>query len=92
MKIADALKTYHESDYYPFHMPGHKQQSFGDWMKVEYDITEIDGFDTYISQQGNSSGKTAGGRLHLWCKKSFFFSEWKYLRYFSIALGGTEYG
>lgn len=41
------LKAYSEEDYYPYHMPGHKRQLYGELppkiMKI--DITEIDGFD-----------------------------------------------
>ncbi len=41
------LKAYSETDYYPYHMPGHKRQLYGELppeiMKI--DITEIDGFD-----------------------------------------------
>lgn len=48
--LYEKLMAYSESDYYPFHMPGHKRNkefySEGD-MKSPYlyDITEIDGFD-----------------------------------------------
>lgn len=42
------------SDYYPFHMPGHKRnmegRPFGDAYK--YDITEIDGFDNLQDADG----------------------------------------
>lgn len=41
------LKEYGQSDYYPFHMPGHKRQMGTMPMNHSYqiDITEIDGFD-----------------------------------------------
>lgn len=41
------LKTYSESDYYPYHMPGHKRQLCGELPReiAEIDITEIEGFD-----------------------------------------------
>lgn len=41
------LKAYSESDYYPYHMPGHKRCLYGDAMAdaEKMDITEIDGFD-----------------------------------------------
>lgn len=46
MNLYDKLIQYAGSDYYPFHMPGHKRNRFCEepspyW----YDITEIDGFD-----------------------------------------------
>lgn len=41
------LISYGKSDYYPFHMPGHKRNttSMPIWNIFEMDITEIDGFD-----------------------------------------------
>jgi arginine/lysine/ornithine decarboxylase len=40
------LETYADSDYYPFHMPGHKRREYLDMKSpYYYDITEIDGFD-----------------------------------------------
>ena len=48
--LIERLKTYSESDYYPFHMPGHKRQYQDEMLTCfsspfEIDITEIDGFD-----------------------------------------------
>ena len=49
MKLIDRLKEYGKSDFYAFHMPGHKRQEelgitlFPNPFSV--DITEIDGFD-----------------------------------------------
>ena len=45
--LLDKLKDYSKSDFYPFHMPGHKR-NFKKGALAEayrYDITEIDGFD-----------------------------------------------
>ena len=41
------LKAYSDTDYYGFHMPGHKrnQTRFGKGLPYGIDITEIDGFD-----------------------------------------------
>lgn len=48
------LKEYGESDYYPFHMPGHKRNPesgpLSEWYKC--DITEIDGFDNLHQPEG----------------------------------------
>lgn len=41
------LKAYSDTDYYGFHMPGHKRNQirFGEGLPYRIDITEIEGFD-----------------------------------------------
>ena len=41
------LSNYQNTDYYPFHMPGHKRnvEKFGQALPYSIDITEIEGFD-----------------------------------------------
>lgn len=46
------LSAYAQSDYYPFHMPGHKRQSLDFPNPYMVDITEIDGFDNLHHAQG----------------------------------------
>lgn len=53
-KLKDALKELGKSDYYPFHMPGHKRRAgeyfdHDPWLE---DITEIDGFDNLHHPEG----------------------------------------
>lgn len=44
--LYDRLEEYNASDYYGFHMPGHKRHNLtGDSLPYGIDITEIDGFD-----------------------------------------------
>ena len=45
--IFDKLKNYSDSDYYAFHMPGHKRNLdlMDGTSPYRIDITEIDGFD-----------------------------------------------
>lgn len=45
--LYDKLKAYGDSDYYGFHMPGHKRNPdiTGAGLPYEIDITEIEGFD-----------------------------------------------
>ena len=46
-RLYDKLKVYSESDFYAFHMPGHKRNKaiLGIELPYDLDITEIDGFD-----------------------------------------------
>ncbi len=48
------LEEYSHSDYYPYHMPGHKRRLFGDTMQSTawMDITEIEGFDNLHDAKG----------------------------------------
>lgn len=66
------LQTYADSDYYPFHMPGHKRAV--DALKNPYriDITEIDGFDNLHAPSGilKEAGERAS-RLY-GAKRSYF--------------------
>lgn len=55
--LLERLKEYSESDFYPFHMPGHKRAARA-WMESSFpspwsiDITEIDGFDDLHHPKG----------------------------------------
>lgn len=46
-RLYSKLKKYSESDFYPFHMPGHKRNTtlIESKLPFDIDITEIDGFD-----------------------------------------------
>ena len=52
--IYEKLKAYSNSDYYGFHMPGHKRKMHMSWDVDPYsvDITEIDGFDDLHHAEG----------------------------------------
>lgn len=59
--LYEQLKKYRDTDYYPFHMPGHKRnmRAFGEDFSMEplaeaagIDITEIDGFDNLHEADG----------------------------------------
>lgn len=54
MRLYDYLKAYQESDFYGFHMPGHKRNEYFLDCKLPYgiDITEIDGFDDLHQASG----------------------------------------
>ena len=53
-RLYKKLESYGQSDYYPFHMPGHKRNkasSAGEF-PFERDITEISGFDNLHHAEG----------------------------------------
>lgn len=50
--LDDKLKAYGKSDYYPFHMPGHKRRKISFQTPEEIDITEIEGFDNLHHAEG----------------------------------------
>ena len=53
-ELFEKLSVYGASDYYPYHMPGHKRRLKTDTMRelAQIDITEIDGFDNLHDAQG----------------------------------------
>lgn len=50
--LDDLLILYGKTDYYPFHMPGHKRREFTFPNPYCIDITEIDGFDNLHHAEG----------------------------------------
>ena len=52
--LYQALTEYAETDFYPYHMPGHKRNPDAGEMAAYYrfDITEIDGFDNLYHAEG----------------------------------------
>lgn len=53
-KLQRSLEEYANSDYYPYHMPGHKRRLFGKTLAsiAAWDITEIDDFDNLHDAKG----------------------------------------
>ncbi|MDE7253716.1 MAG: aminotransferase class I/II-fold pyridoxal phosphate-dependent enzyme [Acetatifactor sp.] len=52
--LLEKLRDYKKSDYYPYHMPGHKRRQLGKLPEdlLGLDITEIDGFDNLHQAEG----------------------------------------
>ncbi len=52
--LFEQLHNYGQSDFYPYHMPGHKRNSLGQMPDslLKIDITEIDGFDNLHQPEG----------------------------------------
>ncbi len=50
--ILTKLVELRETDFYPFHMPGHKRQAMPELLVTQLDITEIDGYDNLYSANG----------------------------------------
>ena len=63
--LDEKLLAYSQTDAYPFHMPGHKRQSMGNWTGEAIDITEITGFDNRIMRKGFCRRRSAGLRKRL---------------------------
>ena len=67
MRLYEKLESYVKSDYYPFHMPGHKRNSriTGADLPYSLDITEIDGFDDLHHAEGIlARAEKRAGRLY----------------------------
>ena len=72
-RLYKKLEAYGKSDFYPFHMPGHKRNPLaveGDF-PVERDITEIDGFDNLHHAEDIFEKGPGGCRTALWCAGEF---------------------
>lgn len=50
--LLDNLIEYSKTDYYPFHMPGHKRNEEIEANAYSYDLTEIDGMDNLYEAEG----------------------------------------
>lgn len=78
--LYDKLKTYEASDYYAFHMPGHKRNTERFQAELPYgiDITEIDGFDDLHHAEGilKEAEERASGLYK--AEETHFPGKWQY--------------
>lgn len=75
MNLYEKLAEYGKSDYYPFHMPGHKRNTglFEAGNPYEIDITEIDGFDNLHNPEEILRRKWSAPVPYLARRKPFFW-------------------
>lgn len=83
--LYDKLKEYSKSDFYPFHMPGHKRnvnlikEQYG----IDIDITEIDGFDMLYEADDVLKDAMERAKKFWGTEKNIFFSKWKHSWHFN---------
>ena len=73
--LYERLKEYADSDFYPFHMPGHKRKLYPFNESYSIDITEIDGFDDFHHPEGvlrDAMDHTAA----IWGRCLILFGQW----------------
>ncbi|MBQ9135862.1 MAG: aminotransferase class I/II-fold pyridoxal phosphate-dependent enzyme [Lachnospiraceae bacterium] len=68
------LEEYAHTDYYPYHMPGHKRHLYGNVLAQTacWDITEIDGFDNLHAPEGILKSVQEKAAAIYGAKESFF--------------------
>ena len=78
-ELYDRLKQYAETDWYPWHMPGHKRQMVEFVNPFSIDITEIDGFDDLHHPEGIL--KDAMEYADIRIGKNMVSDQWFFLRH-----------
>lgn len=73
-RLREALRELRESNYYPFHMPGHKRRGEEDlhFHPLLEDITEIDGFDNLHHPEGIIKAEQEFAAKAFGAEESFF--------------------
>ncbi len=73
-RLREALTELGKSDYYPFHMPGHKRRTEEDlcYQPFSEDITEIDGFDNLHHPEGIIKAEQEFAAKAFGAEESFF--------------------
>lgn len=92
--LYDKLKKYSNSDYYGFHMPGHKRniQRFGTGIPYGIDITEIEGFDDlHHAASVIKEAEERAARLYK-AEETHFLINGSTVGILSAILGTTERG
>lgn len=92
--LYEKLKIYQQSDYYGFHMPGHKRnkEKFPIGLPYEIDITEIEGFDDlHHAESILKEAQERAARLYK-ADESHFLVNGSTVGILSAILGVTERG
>lgn len=92
--LYEKLKIYQQSDYYGFHMPGHKRnkEKFPIGLPYEIDITEIEGFDDlHHAESILKEAQERAARLYK-ADESHFLVNGSTVGILSAVLGVTERG
>lgn len=92
--LYDRLKAYRESDYYGFHMPGHKrnENKFPIGLPYGIDITEIEGFDDLHHAAGILKSAEERASTLYKAEESHFLVNGSTVGILSAILGVTERG
>ena len=94
MRLYDLLKEYEYSDYYGFHMPGHKRNQAITEADLPYgiDITEIEGFDDLHHAEGIiKEAQERAARLYQ-AEETHFLVNGSTVGILSAILGATSRG
>ena len=93
-RLYDKLKAYSESDFYAFHMPGHKRNKalLGIELPYDLDITEIDGFDDLHHADGILKEEQERAARVFGAEESHFLVNGSTAGILSAVMGCTERG
>ena len=93
-RLYDKLKAYSESDFYAFHMPGHKRNKalLGIELPYDLDITEIDGFDDLHHADGILKEEQERAARVFGAEESHFLVNGSTVGILSAVMGCTHRG
>lgn len=95
--LTERLKEYSESDFYPFHMPGHKRNGKESYYKhfpeaYAVDITEIEGFDNLHHPEGILKDSMEWAARLYGVDQTYYLVNGSSCGILSAIFGSTSYG